>query len=127
MPKTEKIISNIIYVIGIIISVSLIFMCIFGANTYLNSNSDVMIRFSLREQAFIGLAVGFVPMTISCMAVYKFNVIKNSPNKKLYFWLIFLPSFVCGILFLIVAVFLIYVLCMTIINHIEYTSLYNTY
>lgn len=55
-----------------------------------------MTTFTWKELAFIWLAFGTVPMVLACMAVYKFNDLKNSIHKKRNFILIFLPEFICS-------------------------------
>lgn len=55
-----------------------------------------MTTFTWKELAFIWLAFGTVPMVLACMAVYKFNDLKNSIHKKRNFILIFLSGFICS-------------------------------
>ena len=92
--KTLKIIVNIVYVIGVIIVLCLIIVNVFGSNQPINP--DAMIPYAWKEQAFIGLAFGAIPMLISCLTVYLFNDIKNTNHKKWKFCLIFLPGFICS-------------------------------
>lgn len=92
--KTIKITANIIYAVGAIIALVLVCVFLFGSSEPLNP--EAMIAFSWKEQAFIGLAIGSIPMFLACMAVYRFNNVKESPNKKRTFCLVFLPGFVCG-------------------------------
>ncbi len=93
MNKTAKIISNTIYVIGVIITVTLGGISLFGSTQIVNP--EAMLPFTWKEQAFIWLAFGAIPMMLACMAVYKFNEIKSSANKKRNFVLIFLPGLIC--------------------------------
>jgi hypothetical protein len=92
--KTIKIISNAVYIIGVAIALSLGITILFGSNEAINP--DAMLPFTWKEQAFMGLAFGTVPMLLACMAVYKFNEIKNSVHKKRNFVLVFFPGFICS-------------------------------
>ncbi len=92
--KTLKIISNIAYIVGVVITLCLGIISLFGTNEIINSTA--MIPFTWKEQAFIWLAFGTVPMILACMAVYKFSAINNSTHKKRNFIFIFLPGFVCS-------------------------------
>ncbi len=92
--KTAKILSNVVYGFGLLIFLALAGLVLFGANY--SPYPDAMISWSLREIAFVGLAVGAVPMLFACMAVYKFNHIRHSAHKRRDFTLIFLPCFLCG-------------------------------
>lgn len=93
MNKTARIISNTIYVIGVIITVTLSGISLFGSTRIVNP--DAMLPLAWKEQAFIWLAFGAIPMLLACMAVYKFNGIKSSTNRKRNFVLVFLPGFIC--------------------------------
>jgi hypothetical protein len=94
MNKTVRIISNTIYIIGVAIAISLGCVTLAGSNQIINP--DAMIPFTWREQAFIGLAFGTIPMFLACMAFYKYNTIKKSSHKIRNFILIFFPGFVCA-------------------------------
>lgn len=94
MRKTARMVSNIAYGIGVVIVITLCGFFLFGSNQPVNP--DAMIPFPLKEQALIWLAFGTMLMLPACMAVYKFNVTINSPNRKLSFALIFLPGFICS-------------------------------
>ena len=98
--KIAKNLSNIIYAIGVLIFAALVGMWIFGANTV--PYPEAMIPYSLREQAFIWLAFGAIPMILASMAVYKFNAVKRSMHRKRNFVLIFAPGFVCGVCLLVI-------------------------
>ena len=91
--KIFKIASNIIYSIGAAIALALGAISLFGSNETIHP--DNMIPYSCRSGAFLWLALGTVPMLLACMAVYKFNDIKNSVHKKRNFALVFLPGFIC--------------------------------
>jgi hypothetical protein len=93
MNRIVRIISNIVYSIGVLMTVSLGCIALFGTNQVINQ--DVMLPLTWKEQAFIWLAFGTIPMLLACLAVYKFNVIKDSLHKKRNFFLIFLPGFIC--------------------------------
>jgi len=110
MNKTAKIISNIVYGIGVAITVTLGCIALFGSARAVNP--DAMLPFSWKEMAFIWLAFGAIPMLLACMAVYKFNGIKNTPAKKRNFFLIFLPGFVCSAC----AIFIIGVVVIGMVN-----------
>ncbi|AUS97231.1 hypothetical protein CDQ84_16590 [Clostridium thermosuccinogenes] len=94
MNKGIRIISNIVYGIGVATVVSLVCIAFFGSNQV--TNPDAMLPITWKERAFIWLTFGAIPMLLASMAVYKFNAIKRSMRKKLYFFLIFLPVFICG-------------------------------
>jgi len=93
--KTAKIISNAVYSCGVVIALFLGIASLFGPNEAINP--EAMLPVTWKEQAFIGLAFGTVPMLLACMAVYKFNDIKNSVHNKRNLVLIFLPGFICSI------------------------------
>ena len=92
--KTVKILSNAIYSVGVLVVICLSGICLFGPNKAVNP--DAMLPITWKTDAFIWLAFGSNPMLLACMAVYKFNDIKNSIHKKRSFILIFLPGFVCS-------------------------------
>ncbi len=92
--KTLKIISDAIYSVGVIIVLCLIALALFGSNEY--RDPTAMIPFTWKELAIIWLAFGTIPMLLACMAIYRFNAIKNSTHKKRNFILIFLPGFICA-------------------------------
>jgi len=93
MNRTAKIIINTVYGIGVLITIGLGCIAIFGSNQI--TNPDAMLPFTWKELAFIWLAFGSIPMLSACIAVYKFNMIKESLHKKRNFFLIFLPGFIC--------------------------------
>ncbi|OQB13741.1 MAG: hypothetical protein BWY15_01590 [Firmicutes bacterium ADurb.Bin193] len=92
--KTVRLISNAIYAIGSAVVLALSIISLLGANEAVFPMA--MIPFTYKELAFIWLAFGTVPMLLACMAVYKFNDLKNSPHKKRYFIFTFLPGFICS-------------------------------
>jgi hypothetical protein len=92
--KMAKIISNVVFTIGAIITLVLVCLALFGSSEPINP--EAMLALSWREEAFVWLAFGFIPMILACIAVYKFNKIKESLNRKRNFCLVFLPGFVCG-------------------------------
>lgn len=94
MSKAARIISNIVYAVGTVITATLVGIALFGPNQTVNP--EAMLPFTLKEQAFTWLAFGATPMVLACMAVFRFNEIKNSVNKKRNFVLIFLPGFACS-------------------------------
>ena len=94
MNKTLKIVSNMVYGIGVVIVIGLSAVVIFGSNEAVFP--DAMIPYTWKEQAFIWLGLGSIPMLLACMAVCKFNAIKISSHKKRSFVLIFLPCFICA-------------------------------
>jgi uncharacterized membrane protein len=91
--KIVKLISNTIYAIGSAVALTLSIISLFGANEAVFPMA--MIPSTYKELAFIWLTFGTVPMILACMAVYKFNDLKNSNHKKRYFIFIFLPGFIC--------------------------------
>ena len=92
--KTLKIVTNAVYTVGVVITLCLGTISLFGSNKSIDPTA--MIPITWKERAFIWLALGTVPMLMACMAVYKFNAIKNSTHKKRNFILIFLPGFICS-------------------------------
>ena len=99
--KIAQIVSNAIYSVGVGITLYFCIVCLFGSNEAISP--DAMIPISWKEQAFIGLAVGMVPMLLACMAVYKFNAVKNTLHKRRNFFLVFFPGFICSACALFVA------------------------
>jgi ABC-type maltose transport system permease subunit len=89
--KYVRIISNIVYLVGVICVLVLGIIIIFGSDDL--SNPDAMV--SVRYSAFIWLIVGMIPMILSCVAVYIFNNIKISKHKIRNTILIFTPGFIC--------------------------------
>lgn len=94
MNKSARLISNIVYGIGVAIVLLLSCIALFGPNRI--TNPDAMIPLSWKEQAFIWLSFGTIPMLLACLEVYRFNEIKNSRHKKRNIVIIFLPGFICG-------------------------------
>lgn len=92
--KIARIISNSIYGIGVAVVVILGTIALFGPNEAVSPMA--MIPFTYRELAFLWLALGTVPMLLACMAVYKFNDLRNSACRKRNLLLIFLPGFICS-------------------------------
>lgn len=93
MNKTARLIGNTVYGIGVVIVVSLGWIALFGSTQIINP--DAMLPITRKEQAFMWLALGTIPMLLACTAVYKLNVMKNSLHKKRNFFLIFVPGFIC--------------------------------
>jgi hypothetical protein len=103
IPPFTKHLSNVIYAIGVLFFTALVGMWVFGGNTVLFP--DAMLPYTLREQSFIWMAAGAVPMILASMAVYKYNAVKTSAHKKRNLALIFAPGFVCcGCLLFILAI-----------------------
>jgi membrane protease YdiL (CAAX protease family) len=100
--KTAKLLSNITYIIGVAVFLVLLGFVLFGAN-YI-PYPDHMMRYSMRDIAFIYLAVGAIPMLLVSIAVYNFNDVKTSKHKKRNLILLFLPGFLCGICLLVIAI-----------------------
>ena len=98
--KIAKTLSNAVYSIGVVIFIFLLCLVLFG--TSIIPNPDAMIPWSMREIAFVGLAIGAIPMFLACMAVYKLNDIKQSMHNKRNSLLVFLPGFLCGVCLLVV-------------------------
>lgn len=92
--RPARIISNTIYGIGVAITIILGDVALFGSNQVIDP--DAMIPITPREQAFIWLAFGAIPMLLTCIAVYRFNSVKNSSHKIRDFILIFFPGFICA-------------------------------
>ena len=100
MKKAAKIISNLVYSVGVVIFVTLVLLYIFGANYVPFPNN--MLPSSLREIAFEIAAFGAIPMIAACLAVYRFNDVKKSSHKKRNTVIIFFPGAVCGVCFLFI-------------------------
>ncbi len=98
--KSAKLISILVYSVGLIVFLALVGFVIFGAD--LIYNPDAMLPLSMREIAFVGLAAGAVPMLFASMAVYKFNNLKQSAHKKRSLFFVFLPTFLCGLCLIVV-------------------------
>ena len=92
--KKKKIIINVVYSAGVCIAIFLAVVSLFGPQEPMNPLA--MIPFSRREQAFIGLAVGAVPMLLACAAACKINNVASKPHKKRNFIAIFLPGLMCA-------------------------------
>jgi len=91
MTKHAKMISNIVYLIGVICVFAFGIIIIFGPDELPNPDAMVSYKFS----ALIWLIVGMVPMILACVLVYTFNNIKNSKHKIMNSILIFTPGFIC--------------------------------
>lgn len=94
MNKGARIVSNIVYGIGVALVISLACIALFGPVQI--SNPDAMIPLTWKELAFIWLSFGTIPMLLACIAVYKFNEVNKSTHKNRNLLLIFLPGFICG-------------------------------
>lgn len=94
MYKTARIISNTFYGLGAVMAASLVCIALFGPTQVVST--DAMLPFTWKERAFIWLALGSIPMLLTCIAVYKLNVTENSVHKKRNFFLIFAPGFICA-------------------------------
>ena len=113
--KWLRIGSIVFYLIGIAIFVALAGFALFGEN--LVPFPDAMVPWSMRDYAFVGLAIGSIPMLLACMALYKFNNIKSKKHKKILFPIIFLPCFICTACALFLIGFIIYLVVKTMIEH----------
>lgn len=65
MNKAAGIISNTIYGIGAAIVLSLGLLTLFGSTQVIYP--DAMLPSTLREQGFMGLALGTIPMLLACI------------------------------------------------------------
>lgn len=108
--KSARIISNSVYVVGVFTVVILGVIALFGSNQ--RPNTDAMIPINQKEQAFMWLASGAIPILFASMVVYKLNLVKNSLHKNRNVFLIFLPSFIC----VVCALFIIGILIGGMIN-----------
>jgi hypothetical protein len=93
--SSAALVANIIYAIGVVVFLVLVGFVAFGAGIV--PHPDAMIAWSASEIATIALAVGTIPMFFACMAVYHFNHLKQSVHRKRNLFLVFLPTFLCGI------------------------------
>jgi len=97
-----KIFSIITYSIGANIVLGLAAIWLFGPDKPINPDS--MLPITWRDNAFVGLALGCIPMLLACIAAYAFNrnFIQNSAHPKRNSFLIFLPGIICLICALVV-------------------------
>lgn len=92
--------------IGLIIVMILCGIALFGSDRPVNP--DAMLPFSWKEQAFIWLSFGTIPMMFACIAVYKSNAFEKSPRRKRNFILVFLPGIICSACALYIIILFIY-------------------
>ncbi len=92
--KLVRIFVNTMYFIGAAITLVLTIIFLFGSNEIVNS--EAMLPRTWKEEAFVWLALGSVPMLLACAGVYSLYDIKNSLHKKRNFLLLFLPGFICS-------------------------------
>ena len=93
MKKIPKMIWGAIYSIGTFITLLLSIVLLSRSEIIINQES--MIPFQLYEQGFILLALGSIPMVISCYMVYKIYEIKKSYHHKRNSIIIFIPGIIC--------------------------------
>jgi len=91
--KAAKVVSNTVYSVGVCIALALAGIALFGSHEAVSP--DAMIPWSWRQQAFIYLALGTIPMVSACVAVYLLNGVNNSGHKRRNFILVFAPGFIC--------------------------------
>lgn len=106
--NAARVISNVVYGIGVLIVLCLGVVGFFGSNEAIYP--DAMIPYSWRNGAFFCLVFGTLPMLLASMAVYKFNAIKNSAHKVRNLLLIFLPGFICSVCALVLVGFFIFIM-----------------
>jgi len=106
--KLVRVTSNAIYIIGVAVLLTLLTFYIIGANMV--PYPEAMIPWSMRDIAFMGLAIGAIPMGIACVAVYHFNRLRQSPKKTFKTILLFAPGVVCGICLLVAAGFIAFIM-----------------
>ena len=94
MSKAKRTIANTIYGIGVTIVIVLGLTALFGSREIVFPQA--MIPYTWREEAFVLLVWGSVPMLLACMAAYRFNVVAESAHKRRNFVLMFLPGFICA-------------------------------
>jgi hypothetical protein len=114
MQNSVRIVSNVIYSIGIVIFTALVGFYLFGAGIV--PYPDAMIPYSMRDFSFVGLAIGSIPMFIAAMAVYKFNQVKQSIHRKRNFLLLFSPVFICGFCLVFLIGLYIVMMVMTLLH-----------
>ena len=95
MKKLAKIVASVIYFVGTAIVLVLGVICLFGPRTEIFP--DAMVPLTWREQAFVYLAIGTLPMLLACVFFFisKFNAIKNGRRKLVKSAAIFLPGAIC--------------------------------
>ena len=108
--RIEKATANAVYIVGVCIAAGLGLVALFGSRAAIYP--DAMIPWTWREAAFLGLAVGAIPMFAACFAAYRVNGVKTGARRRRDFTLIFLPGFVCGAC----ALYLIAVIVIGMIN-----------
>jgi hypothetical protein len=89
-----KIVSNTAYAIGTALVLMLLFRVFFGSEEI--ANTQAMLPLCWQQLAFVWLAFGSVPMLAACVAVWRFNNLKNSAHPKRTFALVFLPGIISG-------------------------------
>jgi len=89
-----KLFVNIIYGIGVCITLVLLYTCFFGSEEIVNEQA--MLPCSYRVQAFMFLVGGSIPMLLACMGVYRYNDIKSRQHSRWWTFLVFFPGIVCG-------------------------------
>ncbi|MDR0813509.1 MAG: hypothetical protein LBO63_05870 [Oscillospiraceae bacterium] len=94
MNKAAKIISIGIYSVGAAIVVFFAARALFGSAQVIDPNA--MLTITYREQAFMILAFGAIPMILSCLAVYNFGGVKLSRHRVRNAVFVFLPGVICG-------------------------------
>jgi len=112
-----KLTVNVIYGIGVCITLVLLYICFFGSDEIINP--EAMLPCSWRVQAFMFLVGGSMPMLLACWAVYRYNEIKSSQHSRRNMFLVFLPGFVCGVC-------LLYVIGIMILGYIKMIA-YNVF
>ncbi|MDR1266270.1 MAG: hypothetical protein LBK42_12130 [Propionibacteriaceae bacterium] len=98
MARAAKAISLTVYIIGASITVILGSLALFGPDQPIDPDS--MLLLSWREEAFLGLAVGALPMLLAGLAAHRFGA---PAHRRRDLVLLLLPGFVCaaGALFLV--------------------------
>ena len=102
--KTIRIISNTVYIIGVVCVLFLIILIFFGDAIFPHEYDDPNFMVPVYFSAMLWLMFGTVPMVGACTAVYIFNGIKNRKHKIRNFILVFSPGFIC----VIVSLYLIF-------------------
>lgn len=97
----EKLLVNIVYAVGAAITAVLCVIVVLRVDIVLNP--DAMLPMQLWESAAAWLAVGFIPMLLACVGVYKVNDIRLKSHAKRNTLLIFLPGAVCFCSFAFIA------------------------
>ena len=85
---------DVVYTAGALCVVGLGLTVLFGSREIVDPSA--MLPKTWREAAFIGLALGSVPMLLACLGFCAVNHIKHSVRRKRNTAMVFLPGIICA-------------------------------